>query len=269
MAQVPLCWIALVIGNSRLHWAWGTGAEVQQCWHTSHLAPEAIARLVRQDFDFTSIDEACPNGAKRFKERDLYIASVVPAQTAQWVTYCPRATCFTLADLPLKDGYPTLGIDRALAVCGAVARYHRPVLVIDAGTALTVTGVDAEFRLIGGAIVPGVRLQFQSLGVYTADLPLVTLDSVAKVGYPPRWAMQTETAILSGVLHMLTSGVRDFIQDWGDRYPDTTLVLTGGDRRLIWTELESVDPALAHRVQVSDTAVMEGMAIAIAQRLSC
>jgi len=44
---------------------------------------------------------------------------------------------------------------RALAVLGAGKKYGFPCLVIDAGTALTFTGVDRDKKLVGGAIDPG------------------------------------------------------------------------------------------------------------------
>ena len=48
-----------------------------------------------------------------------------------------------------------------------------PMLVIDAGTALTFTGADANQCLVGGAILPGLRLQLASLGQKTGQLPLL------------------------------------------------------------------------------------------------
>jgi type III pantothenate kinase len=45
------------------------------------------------------------------------MASVVPRQTALWQNY-PGVQVITLDSLPLQDVYPTLGIDRALALWG-------------------------------------------------------------------------------------------------------------------------------------------------------
>jgi type III pantothenate kinase len=68
----------------------------------------------------------------------LYLASVVPSQTALWQTY-PDVHIITLDQVPLQGVYPTLGIDRALALWGAGETWGWPMLVIDAGTALTLT----------------------------------------------------------------------------------------------------------------------------------
>lgn len=60
------------------------------------------------------------------------------------------------------------------------------ILVIDAGTALTFTAADADQRLVGGAILPGLGLQRSSLAQKTATLPRVELlpsPSTATLGY--------------------------------------------------------------------------------------
>jgi type III pantothenate kinase len=276
MVRSPTAWIALVIGNTRLHWGCGMGNTLYQSWHTPHLSEAAIATLVAHHFDFSALSpilgaqplQTLPSPQVPLRgDSDsmgsplnvrLILASVVPQQTTAWLTHCPHAIVITLDTLPLTNTYPTLGIDRALAAYGSVARSGKAALVMDAGTAFTLTGVDETFRLIGGAILPGVGLQFRSLGTQTANLPLLPTVSDT-VELPNRWATDTETAILSGVLHTLVSGVRDFVQDWCDRYPDSVLVLTGGDRQRIAAGLQHSAPTLAQRIQISDTAVMEGL----------
>ena len=87
------------------------------------------------------------------------LASVVPSQTALWQIY-PNVHIINLDQIPLQGVYPTLGIDRALALWGAGKTWGFPMLVIDAGTAMTFTGADANQCLVGGAILPGLGLQF-------------------------------------------------------------------------------------------------------------
>jgi type III pantothenate kinase len=288
MTRSPQTWLALMIGNSRLHWAWGKDATLCGLWHTPYLSPEAIAPLVATHFDFQALPsvgidlddpdlppsanasdstrENSPCAAAHFllprfsNAPPLLLASVVPAQLQQWQAQYDHSQSITLADLPLSNTYPTLGIDRALAAVGSVARYRTSVLVIDAGTALTFTGVDAQFRFQGGAILPGLGLQLRSLQQGTAALP--TLQSQkATASLPERWAHTTETAMFSGIFYTVLAGVRDFISDWQRHNPDTTVVLTGGDRHWIAQGLRHGDPALAAQVQISPTPVMDGMAV--------
>ena len=165
-------WLALAIGNSRLHWAWFVGETLQQAWDTDHpltaavehLAPhwhtqKWLTKILPHSHHPNSLCAFAPLREQNSKlTLPLYLASVVPSQTALWQTY-PNVHIITIDQLPLQGLYPTLGIDRALALWGAGETWGWPMLTIDAGTALTFTGADAERRLVGGAILPGLGLQ--------------------------------------------------------------------------------------------------------------
>lgn len=252
--------LALVIGNSRLHWAWVQGhRHLRYTWDTPHLnAPltdltqvplppasskaavntQAAVRAWLQRSRHSA--SRCSNPASAVP---LWIASVVPSQT-QWVATYPGARILTLEHLPLTGLYPTLGIDRALALLGAGTRWGFPTLVIDAGTALTVTGANADRHLVGGAILPGLSLQLKVLAQQTAALPRVARPTAL----PPRWAQHTETAIASGVIYGLLATVQTFITDWQRQFPSSSLGLTGGDASHLWRYLAADNPAIAQQV---------------------
>jgi type III pantothenate kinase len=171
----------------------------------------------------------------------LYLASVVPKQTELFLDY-PDLNLIQLTDIPLKNLYPTLGIDRALAVLGSGETYGFPSLVIDGGTALTFTGVNQNRELIGGAILPGLGLQFQSLSLKTAALPRLNLPQ----SLPTRWAMNTEDAIASGILYTVLSGLVNFIEDWLGQFPKSNVILTGGDGERLLHYLQEIYPNVAN-----------------------
>lgn len=215
-------WLALMIGNSRLHWAEFSGGQLLKTWHSLHgILPESLPQ-------------------------PLYFASVVPAQTGLLINHFPQAQEITLNDIPLENLYPTLGIDRALAVLGAGEKYGFPCLVIDGGTALTFSGVDGDRRFIGGAILPGLGLQFRTLSQGTAELPKVDLPETL----PPRWATNTGGAIASGILHTVLAGIKDFIQDWQREYPQAAIVLTGGDGQWLKQNLQRYDYSLFYEPEL-------------------
>lgn len=211
-------WLALVIGNSRSHWAWFKDHTLITAWNHVHLS----ARVNQHQLS----SEIFPAQLSTLNTHNIpiYMASVVAEQTVFWQNY-PNIKQITLKDIPLKNLYPTLGIDRALAVWGAGATYGYPCLVIDGGTALTLTGVAGDKTLVGGAILPGIRTQLQSLNQKTSALPEITLPQTL----PTRWATNTTEAIASGVIHTILSGVQDFITHWQETYPSSAIILTGGD----------------------------------------
>lgn len=249
-----------MIGNSRLHWAWFIGATLQEAWDTNYLPASAIKQLMQYGVSGILPDAILPPQVVSGQLSDttkvlpLYLASVVPSQTRLWQTY-PAVNLITLAQVPLLGLYSTLGIDRALALLGAGEMLGYPVLVIDAGTALTLTGADAHRQLIGGAILPGLGLQLKSLTRGTAALPATQLPTQL----PPRWAMQTVSAMESGVIYTVLAGIREFIEDWHSQFPESQIVLTGGDSPILLSYLQSQYPQIASHVICNPHLIFGGM----------
>lgn len=250
--------MALVIGNSRRHWARFRGETLESSWD--------------EDYDKTESHDPLPaavcggNGAPGepcnpvIPDVPLWLASVVPEQSRVWADV-PNVRVLTLTDVPLLGMYPTFGIDRALALWGAIATVGSPVLVIDGGTALTFTGADATQTFVGGAILPGLRLQFEALGQKTAVLANVDGEpqkAVARVS-GSRWARTTEAAIASGIMYTVMAGIQAFIQDWRQQCPGSPVVLTGGDRDSLHQWLHQKDPAFARSIVVDAHLIFHGI----------
>ena len=87
--------------------------------------------------------------------------------------------------------------------------------------------------LIGGAILPGMGLQYRSLERQTAQLSELystrSLTSTRPQIPIERWARDTPGAINSGIHRAIGATAWDFIVDWRRRYPGAIVVLTGGD----------------------------------------
>jgi type III pantothenate kinase len=237
-----MVWIALVIGNSRLHWAQFLDGTIETTWDTPHLNSLAEGMsILKRRFDLS------------LSFPDLWIASVVPAQTALWADYA-SAQILELDRVPLKGLYPTMGIDRALATWGAVVTLDSPVLVIDAGTGLTFTGVDGQQQLVGGAILPGLGLQLRSLHQHTAALPLVEPTNL-----PNRWAKDTPGAISSGILYTLLAGLQSFMWDWWRQFPGSAVVLTGGDGDRLLQAMQVFDPEIGNAISFDPHLIFKGV----------
>jgi type III pantothenate kinase len=261
-------WLGLMIGNSRLHWAWFIGETLCYAWDTEYLPSSAVEQLTQwsacggslsslsQARDWARFFPANLTSQNQDRLLPLSIASVVPSQTAVWQAY-PDVQVITLEQIPFPGVYPSLGIDRALALWGAGETWGWPMLVIDAGTALTFTGADANRCLVGGAILPGLSLQFQFLAQRTAGLPLIDTHNAASL--PPRWALNTPDAIQSGVIYTLLAGIRDFVQAWWQEFPGSCITLTGGDRALLLEYLQSHFPSLATALTPDPHLIFWGM----------
>jgi type III pantothenate kinase len=218
-------WIALSVGNSRLHWALFLQDNLQKIYHTPHPALDPPQ-------DWFGWQQRCPFLTQESVYPELWVASVVPSQTQLWQHY-PNVTILERADIPLQGMYPTFGLDRAITLWSAGIAYGWPVLVVDGGTALTFTGADAEGYLVGGAILPGLRVQLGSLRSQTAELPWVELPAQL----PSLWETETETAMQSGVVYGAIAGLTYRIEQWLLHHPNAQIILTGGDADRLETYL--------------------------------
>ena len=79
------------------------------------------------------------------------------------------------------DDPATLGADLVAGCVAALERYPCPAIVIDLGTATTIAVMDAQKVMVGGSILPGVRISLEALSTRTAQLPHISLEAPKKV----------------------------------------------------------------------------------------
>ncbi|MFP4133568.1 MAG: pantothenate kinase [Halothece sp.] len=276
--------ITLIIGNSRLHWGYFQGRKLLKHWDTPHLDNLVIPfwtigatfQITKPPFQrgvggIPSLREV-ENGITKLpshlfppdipNDLPIYIASVVSKQTQLWNNY-PNKKIISLEEIPLTNTYSTLGIDRALCVYGAGETYGYPILVIDGGTALTYTAVGKEHNFLGGAILPGLQLQLRTLNQNTDALPEVSLPD----RLPKLWGNETKSAIASGVIHTVISGIDNYLTAWWEEFPEGKVILTGGDGRLLQQLLKEKSPISADKTLVDQTLMFQGMAKLITNHL--
>jgi len=73
------------------------------------------------------------------------------------------------------DDPGTLAADLLVGSVAAMEYYGAPVMVLDMGTATTLTVVDQNRSFIGGAILPGVKLSLHALAAGTSLLPDISI----------------------------------------------------------------------------------------------
>ena len=117
-----------------------------------------------------------------------------------------------------------LGSDRWVAAVAAWKQHsHRPLLVVDIGTCLTIDFVSAEGRFEGGIISPGVAMRLLAMHQHTGALPEVTLDGA--IDLLPR---NSQTAMRTGVMRGMKYEIEGWAQHYAAHYPHLMVVLTGG-----------------------------------------
>jgi type III pantothenate kinase len=171
--------------------------------------------------------------ARKFPEHRAVLSSVVPKLTTMFRrAFAGRLYIVTggSPNLPLPFAYPQpaeLGADRIAAAAAAHAEGSWPAIIVSCGTAVAVTVIDAQGRLCGGAIAPGLHAQLAALVGATAQLPSVSLR------HPKRLpAQSTEEAIRAGVLLNFRGGVKEIVTRLAESLPGKArphILLTGGD----------------------------------------
>ena len=74
----------------------------------------------------------------------------------------------------LLDNPAMAGGDLIVGAVAALAEYQPPLLLIDMGTATTITAIDARGNFLGGCVCPGVKISAEALSGKTAQLPAVS-----------------------------------------------------------------------------------------------
>lgn len=118
-----------------------------------------------------------------------------------------------------------IGSDLVANAYAGLHLYQTSCIIVDFGTALTITGVDfAERRITGVTIAPGLRSAVQALFLQAEKLPHVPLEFPGKVQ-----GQNTIHAIQSGILWGYNGMVRFMLDAFQQEMPQkATKIATGG-----------------------------------------
>lgn len=164
---------------------------------------------------------------------DCIISSVVPA-VGKSISDAVARLC-GIVPLMLGPGVKTglnikidnpaqLGADLVAGAVGALEEYTMPCVVIDLGTATTLSVIDRNGAFLGGTIAAGVRLTLKALTENTAQLPSIPIEAPRSViGANTVDCMQS--GLVFGTAAML-DGLLDKIEEELGEPP--TVVATGG-----------------------------------------
>lgn len=81
----------------------------------------------------------------------------------------------------LMDNPGQVGSDLIVNAVAGLQYYGAPIIMIDMGTATTISVVDDKKNYIGGMILPGVKVSLESLVNRTSQLPRISLEAPKKI----------------------------------------------------------------------------------------
>ena len=131
----------------------------------------------------------------------------------------------TKTGLNIKIDNPAqLGADLAVGAVGAKGKYPTPTIIIDMGTATTLSVIDKDGAFLGGVIAAGIRSTLDALASKTAQLPTISIEAPKSV-IGKNTADSMKAGLVLGAASML-DGLIDRIED--ELGSSTTVVATGG-----------------------------------------
>jgi len=127
------------------------------------------------------------------------------------------------------DNPAQLGSDLVVDAVASVEEYSVPQIVIDLGTATTVSAIDKDKRFLGGAILPGVAVSHDALIGKTAQLPKVAFEKPKKI-----IGSNTIDSIKSGILYGNAGAIDGIIERFEEELGEKcTVIATGGLAKVI------------------------------------
>ena len=124
----------------------------------------------------------------------------------------------------LIDNPSQLGSDLVVDAVAGLSEYPVPMIIIDMGTATTVSVINSRTEYIGGMIVPGLAISHDALISRTSQLSKIAFETPKKV-----IGSNTVDCIKSGLLYgnagMLDGLIERINESLGDK---CTVVATGG-----------------------------------------
>lgn len=161
-----------------------------------------------------------------------FVGYLTDEQLTQIAALFPLHVLTQHSRIPFTNDYATphsLGVDRmALTAAAAVNYPSQDVLIIDMGTCITYDFITRDNRYLGGGISPGITMRYKALHTYTSNLPLLTPKvPIEMIGD------NTENSIHSGIMEGARNEIDGFIASYKNKYPNLTVILTGGDAHFL------------------------------------
>ncbi|MCI5813678.1 MAG: type III pantothenate kinase [Prevotella sp.] len=146
------------------------------------------------------------------------------------------------------DNPQATGADRIADAVGAINQYPLPIVVVDMGTATTVSVIDRDRRLVGGMIIPGARTSLASLSQRASQLPFITIEApTCLIG------RNTVDSMKSGIIYGYASMIDGLVQRIADEMGTLpTVVATGGISHL-------VTPFCHHKIIYDENLLLKGL----------
>ncbi|QQR59435.1 MAG: type III pantothenate kinase [Candidatus Melainabacteria bacterium] len=234
--------IVVNVGNSRTTWAIFDGDKLHKSWSNQTTLSRSQAPDIASDLDEGLNGESVEN-------QIVYICSVVPSASLALIEalheqgFDPREIRLDMQK-GIRGFYPTFGTDR-LANCYAAYKIYGSkcdnLLVLDFGTATTISAVSSAGEFLGGMITLGFQDTLTTIGKRLEQLPVIDYDGSGDKVFDSVSPLSNSTrdSIFAGALYSQLGTVEKWVRKCKQELDNTTFVVaTGGLSRYIGQHIE-------------------------------
>ena len=220
--------LAIDIGNTNIVIGCFEGEDILflERLSTNHTATVLeYAATIKTAFDMYGISPKSITGA--------IISSVVPSVTSTVKNAIERYLSITALVIGpgiktglsiMIDNPSQLGSDLVVDAVAGISEYPVPLIIIDMGTATTVSVINSEKQYIGGMIIPGLAVSHDALIGRTSQLSKIAFEKPKKL-----IGSNTVDCIKSGLLYGTAGTLDGLIERINDELGEKcTVVATGG-----------------------------------------
>lgn len=149
----------------------------------------------------------------------------------------------------MMDNPAQVGSDLVANAVAGIAKYEAPMIIVNMGTATTISVINEKKQYIGGMIMPGVKLSSESLSKETAQLPKVSLEKPKKViGTNTIDCMKS--GLIYGTAAMIDGSIARIEKEFGKKV--ATIVATGEN-------VKHILPHCERKMCLDETLLLEGL----------
>ena len=148
------------------------------------------------------------------------------------------------------DNPAQLGSDLVVNAVAGIAEYPVPLLILDLGTANTVSVIDKNKNYIGGMIYPGIGVSLDSLTARASQLGGIGIEAPEHI-----IGKNTVECMKSGIIYSSAAaidGIIDRLQD--ELEGEATVIATGGLAK-------KIVPPCKREIILDDDLLLKGLAV--------
>jgi type III pantothenate kinase len=228
-------------GNSRLKWRVQDETSGILAHGTTWLNEMDALQNIWQELPEISLVHACCVAAPRIQQKVEAVCHSLWQTEPRWLKVSRQC-----AGVHNHYHLEQLGPDRWAAVLGARQHHKGNLLIVSAGTAITIDSLTASGDYLGGVIMPGWQLMRQSLSQQTARLPA---QGGKVLAHPTETVDAISTGLCDAVLGAIERNCAR-LQQWQPQA--VHIILAGGDAFRLAPHLH-----LPHHV--NEHLVLEGL----------